>query len=56
VAVAAGNLDAARQAYQASHDIRVRLAAADPTNTGWQRDLSVIRQRLDELPDSPIST
>ena len=41
VAVAAGDLAAARTAYQASLDIRLRLAAADPANTGWQRDLSV---------------
>jgi hypothetical protein len=41
VAVAAGDLGAARAAYQASLDIRVRLAAADPANAEWQRDLSV---------------
>ena len=33
VAVAAGDLTAARAAYQASLDIRTRLAAADPANT-----------------------
>ena len=36
VAVAAGDLAAARTAYQAALDIRTRLAAADPANTGWQ--------------------
>ena len=45
VAVAAGDLAAARAAYQASLDIAVRLAAADPANTGWQRDLSVSHEQ-----------
>ena len=49
VAIAAGDLDAARAAYQASLDIAARLAATDPTNTGWQRDLQLARKRLDEL-------
>jgi hypothetical protein len=31
----------ARAAYQASLEIRARLAAADPGNAGWQHDLSV---------------
>ena len=35
VARAAGDLAAARAAYQASLDIAVRLAAADPANTLW---------------------
>ena len=46
VAVAAGDLAAARAAYQASLDIRQRLAAADPANTGWQRDLSISHEQL----------
>ncbi len=29
-----------------SADIAARLAAADPANTQWQRDLAVRRQRL----------
>ncbi len=36
-------------AYQASLDIRVRLAAADPANTEWQRDLSVSHDRLGDV-------
>ena len=40
-AVAYGDLDAALAAYQASLVIRQRLAAADPSNAAWQRDLSV---------------
>ena len=49
MAVAAGDLAAARAAYQAGLDIRVRLAAADPANTGWQRDLSVSHNRLGDV-------
>jgi hypothetical protein len=30
----------------------VQLAAADPANTGWQRDLSVARQKIDDLGKS----
>ena|SRR5450432_815209 len=52
VAVAAGDLAAARTAYQAYQDIAVRLAAADPANTGWQRDLSICRQKIEELNNS----
>ncbi len=49
VAVAAGDLAAARTAYQASLDIAARLAAADPANTEWQRDLSVSHNRLGDV-------
>ncbi len=38
VAIAVGDLTAARTAYQACLDIRTWLATADPGNTGWQRD------------------
>ena len=38
---AQGNLAAALASYQASLDIRDRLAKSDPGNTVWQRDLSV---------------
>jgi hypothetical protein len=30
----------------------VRLAAADPANTGWQRGLSLIRQKIEDLDNS----
>ena len=53
MARAAGDLTAARTAYQASLDIAVLLAAADPANTGWQRDLQIARQRISDLPDPP---
>ena len=49
VAVAAGDLAAARNAYQTSLDIRTRLAAADPANTEWQRDLETVRQKINDL-------
>jgi hypothetical protein len=52
VAVAAGDLAAARVHYQAGLEIAARLAAADPANIQWQRDLSYIRQRIAELADS----
>ncbi len=35
--------------YQADLDITTKLAAADPTNTQWQRDLSISHERLGEL-------
>jgi len=47
--VDAGDLAAARAAYRAGLDIRTRLAAADPANTGWLRDLSVSHERLGEV-------
>ena len=48
----AGDLAAARAAYQASLDIRVRLAAADPANAQWQSDLTYVERKIRELPDS----
>ena len=49
MAIAAGDLAAARTAYQASLDIAERLAAADPANTEWQRDLSVSHNKLGDV-------
>jgi len=49
VAVAAGDLTAARTAYQASLDTAARPASADPANTQWQRDPAVSRQRSERL-------
>ena len=37
---------AALTSYQASHDIFERLAAADPGNAGWQRDLALSYGRV----------
>ena len=49
MAADAGDLTAARDHYQAALDIAERLAAADPANTGWQRDLSVSRNKLGDV-------
>ena len=43
---AQGDLTAALASYRASLAIRVRLAAADPGNASWQRDLWVSYWRL----------
>ena len=49
VAMAQGNLEEAVKAYGESLAIRKWLAEGDPTNTGWQRDLSVSYERLGDL-------
>ena len=49
LAVAAGDLTAARDAYTAALTIAQRLADADPGNAGWQRDLSVSHDKLGDL-------
>ena len=36
-------------AYRASLAIRERLAAADPSNAGWQRDLSVSQGNIGDV-------
>jgi len=51
MAIRAGDLAAARAAYQAALDIMVRLAAADPANTQWQRELEGVRQKISSLDD-----
>ena len=48
-AIAAWDLTAARTAHQARLDIAERLAAADPVNAKWQRDLERARQRISGL-------
>ena len=49
VQVKQGNLTDALASYQASIDIRERLAAADPGNAGWQRDLSVSHNKIGDV-------
>ena len=49
VARAAGDLGAARDAYQEGLGIRRALAEADPSNAEWQRDLSVSLERLGDV-------
>jgi tetratricopeptide (TPR) repeat protein len=43
------NLPAAMTNYQNSLTIRDRLAKADPSNAGWQRDLSVIYDNVGDV-------
>ena len=47
--VAQGNLAGALESYEAGLAIRERLAAADPGNTEWQRDLAMSRVSLARL-------
>jgi hypothetical protein len=48
-AVAYGDLEEADAAYRACLAIRERLAAADPSNAGWQRDLSVSQNKVGDV-------
>ena len=41
-----GDLTGALEAYRASLAIRQRLAAQDPANAGWQRDLSISQEKV----------
>lgn len=52
MAAAAGDLTAARASYRAALAIRERLAAIDPVNVQWQRDLEHVRRKLKELPEA----
>ena len=49
VAVRAGELEGARGWFEKALAIRKALAAADPSNAGWQRDLSVTYEKLGEV-------
>jgi tetratricopeptide (TPR) repeat protein len=44
-----GRSTEARDAYQRSMDIAERLAASDPSNAEWQRDLSVSHNKIGEI-------
>ena len=46
---AQGDLAAALTSYQAALAIAERLAKADPGNAGWQRDLSVSRDKIGDV-------
>jgi hypothetical protein len=52
IAAEAGELKQAWVHYHAELDIVTRLAAADPANTQWQRDLAVSQARLAEVAAS----
>src|SRR5207302_251871 len=49
LAVAQGDLSAAARHFSASLKIAERLAASDPGNAAWQRDLSVSLEKLGGL-------
>ena len=49
--VAQGKLDEALKSYRDSLVIAKRLAASDRSNTGWQRDLSVLYEELGALEE-----
>jgi hypothetical protein len=49
VLVAQGDAAGAMKAYCDGLAIRQRLAAAAPTNAGWQRDLSVSHHKVGEV-------
>ena len=44
--LAQGDLGGARASYERSRKIAEKLAAGDPTNAEWQRDLSVSLEKL----------
>ena len=43
------DLTGALASYRATHGISARLAAADPGNDGWQRDLAVSQLKIGEV-------
>ena len=49
MAQARGDLAGAEQAFAQSLAIFERLAASDPANTGWQRELAVAHNRLGDV-------
>jgi hypothetical protein len=51
VQLAQGDLAGARDSYQNSRAIREKLAAGDPTNAQWQRDLVVSHVKLGQVAD-----
>src|SRR3712207_7644222 len=44
-----GDLKGALAAYQSSLAIRESLALINPTNPGWQRDISTIQDRIGDV-------
>jgi Flp pilus assembly protein TadD len=49
VAVAAGDLPKALASFTDAISVALRLAAQDPSNTEWQRDLSVSHDRIGDV-------
>lgn len=54
VQVAAGDLAAARTSFEDSHQVRTRLAAANPSSAEAQRDVAVSLWRLAQLPGGGV--
>ena len=46
---AQGDLGRALQAYEARLAIAERLAAGDPGNAGWQRNLSISHEKIGDV-------
>ena len=46
---AQGDLEAALESYRSGMAIAEKLAASDPSNTGWQRDLSVSHNNIGDV-------
>jgi tetratricopeptide (TPR) repeat protein len=46
---AQGDLDGAQRSFEASMEIRKKLAERDPENTEWQRDLSISHNKLGDI-------
>jgi len=44
-----GNLSAALDSYKASLALRERLAESDPTNTEWQRNVSIAQESIGDV-------
>jgi len=51
VLVDQGRLEEALTAYRAALEIHERLAAADPTHAGWQRDLWVSCYKIADVTE-----
>lgn len=50
--LALGNLTDALKAFDTARALMEPLAASDPSNTGWQRDLSVSHEKIGDLEEA----
>jgi hypothetical protein len=48
-----GDLAGALVAYQETLQLRQRLTESEPSNAGWQRDLSVSQKKVRDLLHAP---
>jgi hypothetical protein len=56
LALAAGDPTTAAGHYHHALAIAEQLVAVDATNAQWKRDLTAIRQRLDQLSEPPAGS